>query len=63
MKHFVGRAEKEAISKARQAQLDLIGEALDASDDGFAIWKSVRAPDQSIENSAQLSKPPWRCGF
>jgi diguanylate cyclase (GGDEF)-like protein len=50
MKHFVGRAEKEAISKARQAQLDLIGEALDASDDGFAIWKSVRAPDQSIEN-------------
>ena len=50
MKHFVGRTEKEAISKARQAQLDLIGEALDASDDGFAIWKSVRAPDQSIEN-------------
>ena len=50
MKHFVGRTEKEAISKARQAQLDLIGEALDASDDGFAIWKSVRAPDQSVEN-------------
>jgi diguanylate cyclase (GGDEF)-like protein len=46
----MGRAEKEAISQARQAQLDLIGEALDASDDGFAIWKSVRAPDQSIEN-------------
>ena len=50
MKRFMGKAEKEAISQARQAQLDLIGEALDASDDGFAIWKSVRAADQSIEN-------------
>ena len=46
----MSRTEKDAISKARQAQLDLIGEALDASDDGFAIWKSVRAADQSIEN-------------
>jgi diguanylate cyclase (GGDEF)-like protein len=50
MKRYVGRSEKDAISLARQGQLDLIGEALDASDDGFAIWKSVRAPDQSIEN-------------
>jgi len=50
LKRFMGKAEKEAISQARQAQLDLIGEALDASDDGFAIWKSVRAADQSIEN-------------
>lgn len=50
LKRFVGRSEKERISLARQEQLDLIGEALDASDDGFAIWKSVRALDQSIEN-------------
>lgn len=50
MKRYVGRSEKDAISQARQAQLDLIGDALDASDDGFAIWKSVRDVDQSIEN-------------
>ena len=50
MKRFVSKSEKEAISKARQAQLDLIGDALDASEHGFAIWKSVRASDQSIEN-------------
>lgn len=49
MKRFVGRSNRDqAISIARQAQLDLIGDALDASDDGFTIWKSVRAPDQSI---------------
>jgi diguanylate cyclase (GGDEF)-like protein len=50
LKRFVSRTEKNKISQARQAQLDLIGDALDASDDGFAIWKSVRTPDQSIEN-------------
>jgi diguanylate cyclase (GGDEF)-like protein len=50
MKRYVGRSEQDALSQARQTQLELIGAALDASDDGFAIWKSVRAPDQSIEN-------------
>ena len=54
MKRYVGRSQKDAISLARQAQLDLIGDALDASDDGFAIWKSVRAPDNSIENFTVL---------
>jgi diguanylate cyclase (GGDEF)-like protein len=48
MKRFVSRSEKDAISLARQQQLELIGDALDASDDGFTIWRSVRAADQSI---------------
>lgn len=30
-------------------QLELISEALDASDDGLAIWKAVRSPNNSIE--------------
>ena len=54
MKRYLGRSQKDAISLARQAQLDLIGDALDASDDGFAIWKSVRAPDNSIEDFTVL---------
>ena len=48
MKRFVSRSQKDAISLARQQQLELIGDALDASDDGFTIWRSVRAGDQSI---------------
>jgi len=48
MKRYVRRSEKDAISQARQQQLELIGDALDASDDGFTIWRSVRAADQSI---------------
>lgn len=48
--HLSESAEKDALSLARKQQLDLISEALDASDDGFAIWKPVRATDQSIEN-------------
>jgi diguanylate cyclase (GGDEF)-like protein len=54
MKRYVGRSQKDAISLDRESQLDLIGDALDASDDGFAIWKSVRAPDNSIENFTVL---------
>jgi diguanylate cyclase (GGDEF)-like protein len=51
MRRFVGRSNTDReISLARQAQLDLIGDALDASDDGFTIWQSVRAADQSIED-------------
>jgi diguanylate cyclase (GGDEF)-like protein len=54
MKRYVGRSAKDAISLARQQQLELIGDALDASEDGFTIWKSVRAADQSIENFTVL---------
>ena len=32
----------DAINAKLQEQLDLIGEALDASQDGFAIWQAVR---------------------
>jgi diguanylate cyclase (GGDEF)-like protein len=33
-----------------QLQLDVISEALDASADGFAIWKAVLAPNQKVED-------------
>jgi diguanylate cyclase (GGDEF)-like protein len=38
------------VAKSLQAQLDVIGAALNASDDGFAIWKSIAAPDGSIDD-------------
>jgi diguanylate cyclase (GGDEF)-like protein len=50
MKRYVRRSEKDAISLARQQQLELIGGALDASDDGFTIWRAVRAADKSISD-------------
>jgi diguanylate cyclase (GGDEF)-like protein len=34
-----------AVAKSLQSQLDLIGQALDASDDGFAIWKAIATAD------------------
>lgn len=37
--------DNAAVAKSLQAQLDLIGEALDASDDGFAIWKAIATPE------------------
>jgi diguanylate cyclase (GGDEF)-like protein len=37
--------DNAAVAKSLQAQLDLIGQALDASDDGFAIWKAVATTD------------------
>jgi diguanylate cyclase (GGDEF)-like protein len=33
-----------------QKQLDIIGEALDASEDGFAIWKALLTPDGSFQD-------------
>jgi diguanylate cyclase (GGDEF)-like protein len=41
--------ENPDVAKALQAQLDVIGAALDASKDGFAIWKAIPTPDGSIE--------------
>ncbi len=41
--------ENPDVAKALQAQLDVIGAALDASKDGFAIWKAISTPDGSIE--------------
>ncbi|MEN9992520.1 MAG: hypothetical protein RLY83_90 [Actinomycetota bacterium] len=36
------------LSDKLQKQLDLIGEALDASQDGFAIWKAIRSEQDEI---------------
>jgi diguanylate cyclase (GGDEF)-like protein len=36
------------ISEKLKEQLDLIGEALDASQDGFAIWKAVLKPQSKV---------------
>jgi len=41
-------AQQRTVAQALQAQLDLIGEALDASEDGFAIWKAVRNSDATV---------------
>lgn len=47
-------AAKDAISEARLQALNLISEALDASEDGFAIWKASRAKDGSVESFSLL---------
>jgi diguanylate cyclase (GGDEF)-like protein len=36
------------LSNKLQLQLNLISEALDASQDGFAIWQAVRSPENQI---------------
>lgn len=54
MKRSTQEAEKDAISEARLQSLNLISEALDASDDGFAIWRASRAKDGSVENFTLL---------
>lgn len=41
-------AVSNELSEKLQLQLDLIGEALDASQDGFAIWKAVRSDQNDI---------------
>jgi diguanylate cyclase (GGDEF)-like protein len=41
--------ENPDVAKVLQSQLDVIGEALDASKDGFAIWKALSTPDGSVE--------------
>jgi diguanylate cyclase (GGDEF)-like protein len=41
--------ENPDVAKALQAQLDVIGAALDASKDGFAIWKALPNPGGAIE--------------
>lgn len=41
--------ENPDVAKALQAQLDVIGEALDASKDGFAIWKATPTPAGALD--------------
>jgi diguanylate cyclase (GGDEF)-like protein len=50
MKSNESGQEKSLAAEYSQTQLDLISDALDASEDGFAIWKSVRAADGSISD-------------
>jgi len=54
MERSAQEAEKDAISAARLEALTLIGDALDASEDGFAIWKAARAQDGSVESFSLL---------
>jgi diguanylate cyclase (GGDEF)-like protein len=42
MKRWTSKSEKAAAVENLQSQLDIIGEALDASENGFAIWKAER---------------------
>jgi diguanylate cyclase (GGDEF)-like protein len=56
------------VAKSLQSQLDMIGAALNASDDGFAIWKSVEDASGAIVDfelvlintagAAKASRPP-----
>lgn len=54
MERSAHEAEKDAISAARLQSLNLISDALDASEDGFAIWTAARAQDGSVESFTLL---------
>jgi diguanylate cyclase (GGDEF)-like protein len=54
MDYSAEAAEKDAISEARLQALNLISDALDASEDGFAIWKATRAQDHSVDSFSLL---------
>lgn len=54
MERSAQEAEKDAVSAARLEALNLISDALDASDDGFAIWRAARAADGSVKSFTQL---------
>jgi diguanylate cyclase (GGDEF)-like protein len=54
MKSNESGQEKSSSAEYSQTQLDMISDALDASDDGFAIWKCVRGEDQSISDFTLL---------
>jgi diguanylate cyclase (GGDEF)-like protein len=50
MKRSAIEAEKDAISAARLEALNLISDALDASEDGFAIWKAAKDKNGSVDS-------------
>jgi diguanylate cyclase (GGDEF)-like protein len=54
MKRFDVDSEKPNSSSESQKQFELISEALNSSQEGFAIWKPIRAQDQSIEDFTLL---------
>jgi hypothetical protein len=54
MKSMDTSSGNQAGSEKSQSLLALISDALDASEDGFAIWKSVRAADGSITDFTLL---------
>jgi diguanylate cyclase (GGDEF)-like protein len=54
MKRSAKEAAKDAISAARLEALNLISDALDASDDGFAIWKAAKDKNGTVESFSLL---------
>lgn len=54
MESYYSGSDNQAGGDSPQRELDLISEALDASEDGFAIWKSVRDDDGTISDFTLL---------
>jgi diguanylate cyclase (GGDEF)-like protein len=54
MKSYESGHENKSAAEVQQDLLTLISDALDASEDGFAIWKSVRDDDGSITDFVLL---------
>lgn len=54
MKSYEAGHENQTAAEVSQGLLTLISDALDASEDGFAIWKSVREDDGSIKDFVLL---------
>lgn len=50
MKRDLVESQKPPTNYEDFIQLKLISNALDSSDDGFAIWRIVRAQDETVEN-------------
>ncbi|MFM1784606.1 MAG: hypothetical protein RLZZ579_883 [Actinomycetota bacterium] len=54
MRRSAKEAEKDAVSAARLEALNLISDALDASEDGFAIWKAAKDKSGLVESFSLL---------
>jgi diguanylate cyclase (GGDEF)-like protein len=54
MKRSAREGQRDAISESRLQALNLINDALDASEDGFAIWRAARDTDGFVESFTLL---------
>jgi diguanylate cyclase (GGDEF)-like protein len=50
MKRDLVESQKLQATSENLAQLQLISDALDSSEDGFAIWRAIRSKDATVEN-------------